>query len=110
MSVESWTYEEQGEEMPTVVGPAPTLGYDTHLLSLQLQMTQASLCHEYARMEHRQSVCVLRRGELEEEMAAYHETYEDAKRLLGEENQALVTEVEQDLLCQKQVVFADFDA
>lgn len=82
----------------------------THLLSLQLQMTHASLCHEYARTEYAQSVCAIRRGELEDEMAAYHETYEAAKQALSHVNPALATQIEYDLRCEKQLVFSDLQS
>lgn len=92
------------------IQPSAAQALGTRLLSLKLQMTQASLCHEYARLEHDKTVCITRRGELQDEMGAYHQTYQDAKGALLEEDPCLVQEIEHDLLCQKQLVFNDLQA
>lgn len=80
------------------------------LLELQLMMATSSINHEYARMEFEDTFDVERKEELLEYMndcrAQYFEARED---LAGYDPYALV-EFERDLMHQKQLILAHYNA
>ena len=102
---------EPSEKLP--VTPARSdwqLHPETQLLSWKLQLTQSAMCHQYARMEYERTICVMRRGELMEEMALYHADYHDARAQLARFQPERLAELEFELRCQKQLVFGKYDA
>ena len=80
------------------------------LQDLQLQMTRAAMCHQYAQMEYEGTVCCLRRGELLEEMELYHQDYQQARVHIAHFHPEILTELELDLRAQKQLVFGHYQA
>ncbi len=97
--------EEQERQPVPALSPDEAVQLSTEVLSLKLQLTQAAMCHEYARMEYERSVCVIRRGELLDEMEMYHGDYLEARARLGHCNPALLSELELEIRSQKTLVF-----
>ena len=92
------------EPMP----PAPSLateGGEARLQDMQIQMTRAAMCHQYAQMEYDRTVCFMRRGELLEEMELYHRDYEQARVHLEHFHPDKLSDLELDLKAQKLLVF-----
>lgn len=87
------------------------LGYlDMQILGLKLQLTQAAMCHEYARMEYDNTVCIMRRGELQEEMELCHRDYQEARFHLSNRDPQLLFALEREISFQKQLVFSQNEA
>jgi hypothetical protein len=78
------------------------------LLSFQLLMTRAAMCHAYAMMEYDSTICVMRRGELQDEMDTYRSDYQSAKGELARHDLALAQDIETDLHFQKQIIFSEY--
>lgn len=83
---------------------------DTRILNLKLRLTQAAMCHQYARAEYENTLCVIRRGELLEEMEMYHKSYQTAREGLYILNPGALKELEMELRSQKQLVFGEYHA
>lgn len=83
---------------------------DTRILNLKLRLTQAAMCHQYARTEYENTLCVIRRGELLEEMEMYHSSYQAARDGLYILNPGALNELEMELRSQKQLVFGEYHA
>ncbi len=80
------------------------------LLELQLMMATSSINHEYARMEFDDTADTERKEELLEFMNECRATYFEARHdLAGYDPYALV-EFEQDLMHQKQIMLAHYNA
>jgi len=90
--------------------PDVARGQEGQILGLKLQLTQAAMCHEYARMEYERTLCVMRRGELLEEMELYHEDYLQARDQLDRSYPDIVTELELEIRSQKQLIFGSYHA
>ncbi len=87
----------------------PTV-FNPQLTNLKLQLTQAAMCHEYARMEYDKTICVMRRGELVDEMGMYQSDYLEARQHLNEVDPQLLQTIELELRAQKQQVFSEYHA
>ena len=101
-------------EAPLELGPPAALptadAASGRLQDLQLQMTRAAMCHQYAQLEYERTVCCLRRGELLEEMELYHKDYQQARVHIAHFHPELLEELELDLRAQKQLVFGQYQA
>lgn len=94
-------------DMTPVERPLDSAAVVDPLLAMRLQMTRATMCHHYAQMEYDRTVCLLRRGELEDEMELYHRDYAEARQQILSEDPDLLQKLEMDLQMQKQLVFGD---
>ena len=93
--------------------PTGVLGSDeasTRLQDMELQMTRAAMCHQYALLEYDRTVCLIRRGELLEEMELYHRDYQQARLHLAHFHPEKVQDLEMDLKAQKLLVFSGYQA
>jgi len=84
--------------------------FNHQLTSLKLRLTQVAMCHEYSRMEYDRTVCIMRRGELMEEMGMYQADYQEARSHLERVNPELLDKLEAELRIQKQMVFTEYHA
>ena len=82
----------------------------TKLQDMELQMTRAAMCHQYALLEYDETVCMIRRGELLEEMELYHRDYQQARVHLSHFHPDKVQDLELDLKAQKLLVFNGYQA
>jgi hypothetical protein len=90
------------------LSPDESVHQDNRLLNLKLQMTQAAMCHKYACLEYERTICVVRRGELQDEMSMYHDSYQVAREQLTSLNPELQRELELEICSQKQFVFGEY--
>jgi len=77
----------------------------SRLQDLKLRLTRAAMCHQYAQIEYDRTLCVVRRGELLDEMALYHKDYRDVRINIAHFHPEILEELELDLRAQKQLVF-----
>lgn len=103
-------FEELQSDPARVLSPEQVKDQDGSLLGIKLQMTQAAMCHEYARAEFDNTLCVIKRGQLQDEMELYHRSYREARNSLALRDPGLADSLERDILHQKQLVFGNFQA
>jgi hypothetical protein len=80
------------------------------LLEIQLMMATSSINHEYARMEFDDTDDTERREELLEFMSECRTQYFEAREDLASYDPYALIEFEQDLMHQKQVMLAHYNA
>lgn len=101
--------EPHQEPSPPAAAWAPEEGA-ARLQDMELQMTRAAMCHQYALLEYDRTVCIIRRGELLEEMELYHRDYQQARLHIAHFHPQKVQDLELDLKAQKLLVFSGYQA
>lgn len=102
--------EQNTGQIPSCESEQKKQNDETEILGFKLQMTQAAICHEYARTEYDKTLCVMRRGELQNEMGVYQQNYLEARAYLQLRDASQVEALEHEIRTQKQLVIQEFHA
>jgi len=93
-------------------GPKKAEKKDRHLemMDAEAALQNASLAHEYTRLELDKVRCTFQQLELSEKLEAYKSAYFDARKFLEVYNPERLEKLEQELIHQKNELFTYYSA